>query len=975
MSYESVMRWSAQSGAKVLDLELGDCLGAGGMGAVFKASQGERLVAVKVLTNPVSLEHRLRFQREAEALARVDSHPGVLRIHAVHTEFDPPFLILELVQGQSLKEHIRALGGARLPLSEALRIAEDLSEALEHLHKNGIVHRDLKAANVLIEASSGRVRLADFGLASIEGMRELTRTGEVLGTPGSMAPEQIAGQKVTPAADWWAFGVLLFELLTSRPLFDGASAFAIMNAVLTGPIPRPSATVPELPESIDSLYFQLLQREPAQRLTDSKHIREALARARGGKSPSKRKNSRRLVVVLLLLSSGLSVAIFRQGAPQSQSNQKNLEISTARALLKARESFRRCRAQAQDLRATLREAAVHAAMSRLRFELPGGRPQGIEDNRLAAAKTLISSRGAMTQELPQTLESELSPLLLEAEILIALSGEACRGEIPSALIGRLQSIREGAADPKSEAILKALSEQEPRLFSNFSSLYERLLDPGKPSTAREETLLEQDYFAARRASAIILLDSIDDARRLAEVQRELQCEDLSRLLWRQSMSLRIAVAEIFGMDESRDSSVDASLFVRVDQVSRATAGYRGLDLLIESFRAQRNLLTIRARIERTLTWLCQKALEHRNIRSLRDALRQYCVASSLGSSINVAKFVGIDTLAFFENDPLANNAAPDYRLESRLEFFVELGAAGLFCEQLLGARDVEQPATEVILNELQRNPRLSAAVELAKLRIRSFQVADCNAELNQLALGTDNASKSSCRSRLVALLKDLSEESLRLVRSGRLKHAAQDQAIAFAAEAQQGLLKFLEAKEQVTRDFDPKPFLDWSESALESQHLKAHMISRSVTLLFGSAQVEPRLCLNLVNNLFPVIQKEENMKLESEMLGIEALPTTRRQHFDLGFLEIVSRHKLGEREGLLERAAEVFKNDPSAFERSLLEMEVLMLFGEQDAVQERLDRELEPLPDQHYHWIDLLQSLLDRYIELKPKRIPRGPEK
>ena len=217
-------------GEKLGHYEVISLLGQGGMGEVYKAHDPRvrRDVAIKVS----AARFNERFEREARAIAALN-HPNICTLY----DIGPDYLVMELVEGSSPK--------GPLPLDEALRIAGQIAAALEAAHEKGIIHRDLKPANVKI-TPGGLVKVLDFGLAKI--LREaspdastvtmgLTETGTTLGTPAYMAPEQALGNEVDKRADVWAFGVLLYELLTGNRAFKGDSVQATLSAVLTKEAP------------------------------------------------------------------------------------------------------------------------------------------------------------------------------------------------------------------------------------------------------------------------------------------------------------------------------------------------------------------------------------------------------------------------------------------------------------------------------------------------------------------------------------------------------------------------------------------------------------------------------------------------------------------------------------------------------------------------------------------------------------------
>jgi serine/threonine-protein kinase len=222
-------------------------LGAGGMGEVYRArdSKLERDVAIKILPSHFTAdpERRSRFAREARLLATLN-HPHIGAIYGLEESDSVSALVLELVEGPTLAD--RLVRGP-LTIAEALAIARQIGEALEAAHRRDIVHRDLKPANVVVQGSTAasdlRVKVLDFGLAKTVAFTEaadaterhsvhLTTEGRVLGTPAYMSPEQTRGQAVDKRADIWAFGCVLFEMLTGRRAFDGATISDAFVSVL-----------------------------------------------------------------------------------------------------------------------------------------------------------------------------------------------------------------------------------------------------------------------------------------------------------------------------------------------------------------------------------------------------------------------------------------------------------------------------------------------------------------------------------------------------------------------------------------------------------------------------------------------------------------------------------------------------------------------------------------------------------------------
>ena len=251
--------------------ELREELGRGAMGVVFRAwdrELGEPL-ALKLLRaehaalNPSALE---RFRQELR-LARRITHPNVVRTHDLGEDGGVYFITMELVEGASVAALLERDG--RLPVAAAVAIARQLCRALDVAHATGVVHRDIKPQNLVLDGR-GFLKVMDFGIArltdgSLEGAAALTATGFVIGTPRYMAPEQLLGEPVDHRADIWAAGAVLFECLTGRPVFDAPSVVALAARHLQDTAADPRSIVPEIPEPVAAAVLRALARNPAER--------------------------------------------------------------------------------------------------------------------------------------------------------------------------------------------------------------------------------------------------------------------------------------------------------------------------------------------------------------------------------------------------------------------------------------------------------------------------------------------------------------------------------------------------------------------------------------------------------------------------------------------------------------------------------------------------------------------------------------
>jgi serine/threonine-protein kinase len=256
-------------------------LGEGGMGRVFAAEDLRlgRRVALKLLPDPLNgvPEHVERFQREARLLAAVN-HPNVITVHSVEEAEGRAFITMELVEGETLVQRIRPGG---LPLEELLAVAIPLADALAAAHANGIVHRDLKPANVMI-GRDGRLKVVDFGIAKPDqsqanaGRAPLTGVGLVLGTPAYMAPEQLQGDPIDQRADVFALGVLLYELATGTRPFGGRCDAEVVSAILRDPPTPLRRQRGDLPEQLQDIVANCLQKDPARRTSSAATTARAL---------------------------------------------------------------------------------------------------------------------------------------------------------------------------------------------------------------------------------------------------------------------------------------------------------------------------------------------------------------------------------------------------------------------------------------------------------------------------------------------------------------------------------------------------------------------------------------------------------------------------------------------------------------------------------------------------------------------------
>ncbi len=263
--------------------EILEVLGRGGMGIVYKARQTrlDRFVALKMIRAGVGAHSAdlVRFEAEARAVAAID-HPNIIKIFEIGEHTGLPYFSIEYLEGGSLA---RRIDGKPQPVEECARTVEVLARAMDVAHRRGIIHRDLKPANILL-APDGTLKIADFGLAKrLEGESSQTRTGSVLGSPSYMAPEQAMGEAyVGPAADQYALGATLYQLLTGRAPFRGTSVLDTLDMVRTkDPVP-PSQLLPRMPRDLETICLKCLEKDPARRYPDVASLADDLRRFRAG---------------------------------------------------------------------------------------------------------------------------------------------------------------------------------------------------------------------------------------------------------------------------------------------------------------------------------------------------------------------------------------------------------------------------------------------------------------------------------------------------------------------------------------------------------------------------------------------------------------------------------------------------------------------------------------------------------------------
>ena len=262
----------------------------GGMGEVYRATDAVlgRAVAVKLLAERYARDESIRgrFTREALAAARLSGEPNIVTVFDVGEHAERPFIVMEYLGGGSLEERIRA-GGVQ-EVGQALEWLEQAATALDAAHRHGVVHRDVKPANLMLDRN-GTVHVADFGIASAAGTDSLTMTGTVLGTAGYLSPEQAQGERATPASDRYSLAVVAFELLSGRRPFESDSITAEATAHVNAPVPSIAELCEGLPAELDTVFRRALAKDPERRFETASEfvsaLRAALSEAAGATRP------------------------------------------------------------------------------------------------------------------------------------------------------------------------------------------------------------------------------------------------------------------------------------------------------------------------------------------------------------------------------------------------------------------------------------------------------------------------------------------------------------------------------------------------------------------------------------------------------------------------------------------------------------------------------------------------------------------
>jgi non-specific serine/threonine protein kinase len=263
---------------KILHYEIKEKLGEGGMGVVYLAQDTklDRMVAIKSLPQRIAgnAEERERFKIEAKAAASLN-HPNISTIHNIEEIDDQLFIVMEYIDGEELKSLVGAHRDAPLQMDSIIDYAIQIAKGLEAAHKKGIVHRDIKAGNIMV-TFDGQVKIMDFGLAKIQGSEQLTREGTTIGTAAYMSPEQASHEEVDTRSDIWSFGIILYEMLTGSLPFKGDYEAAILYDIVHATPESLQTVKPDLPGKLSEIVDRCLEKDKSKRYQAVSEIVEDL---------------------------------------------------------------------------------------------------------------------------------------------------------------------------------------------------------------------------------------------------------------------------------------------------------------------------------------------------------------------------------------------------------------------------------------------------------------------------------------------------------------------------------------------------------------------------------------------------------------------------------------------------------------------------------------------------------------------------
>jgi eukaryotic-like serine/threonine-protein kinase len=268
---------------------IGRLIGKGAMGVVYEGRDPKlnRRVAIKTILKANldpedSRQYAMRFSREAQAVARLN-HPHIVQVYDFAEDGDSAYLVMEFIEGRELKQSFDA--GERFGIKEAVRIMCELLDALQFAHNAGIIHRDVKPGNIMLDAQA-RTKLTDFGVARVHGLArtdaERTQAGTMVGTPAYMSPEQITGGDVDQRTDVFSAGIVLYQFLTGEKPFTGGGAWTIAKKIIQEHPPLPSSVNNAVPPQFDAVVSKALSKNPDTRYASAQDFAAALKHALEG---------------------------------------------------------------------------------------------------------------------------------------------------------------------------------------------------------------------------------------------------------------------------------------------------------------------------------------------------------------------------------------------------------------------------------------------------------------------------------------------------------------------------------------------------------------------------------------------------------------------------------------------------------------------------------------------------------------------
>jgi hypothetical protein len=488
-------------------------LGRGAFGVVYKATQSglNRIVALKMLiAGPyASSAARARFLLEAESVAALE-HPHVVKVFAFGEEGGHPYLAMEFLPGGTLDERIRK--GGPLPAKEATELLAKLAGAVAHAHSHGVVHRDIKPLNVLL-TDEGEPRLTDFGLAKVgRADQNLSVTGQVLGTPAYMAPEQAAGKvhEVGTAADVYALGAVLYDVLTGRPPFVGDSVAVTLQQVLSEEPQRPRTLIASIPPDLETICLKCLEKDPKKRYATAQTVADDLNHFLSGEPITARparsleraakwvKRNKGLTVaaatVILALAVGSAVAIgfgvqSSRDAERAKEEAERADREAAEAKrleAEVREALTKSRDLAGQLKAALDESRRRVSLNYLAYSQMCATAARIANtaNRHDAGRLLLDY-----QRASEWVAESGDPAVKAASAdFTAATAEWSAGPPPSSLRQRSLRLARACRDSWLKDVAREfpeLAEQiRTRLYTRACATASGLLASGDPARVR-----------------------------------------------------------------------------------------------------------------------------------------------------------------------------------------------------------------------------------------------------------------------------------------------------------------------------------------------------------------------------------------------------------------------------------------------------------------------------------------------------------